>query len=292
MYALLALISKKGAVRSLRCLPEAWREILDKLQSDFPNFAEVVDYLRGQFSLGDPGEPIVTFDPFLLDGPPGVGKSFFAEELGRRLDVPCKAIRMENAQSNARLVGSDEFWSNSKPGAIFDTLMQGDIANPLFFLDEVEKAAGASRYDPISGLYSLLERATAKSFVDLSWPWLELDASHVNWILASNEVGRLPEPIRSRIRIFSIPAPTSAQGQRIVVKMFRQLQREISIAKDIRLTWGAVRVLSGYPPRTIKKRLREAIGRAAYEQRRHIREQDLRDMETQRPKRSIGFVAG
>jgi hypothetical protein len=72
---------------------------------------------------------------------------------------------------------------------------------------------------------------------------------------------------------------------------FSGLQREISIAKDIRLTWGAVRVLS-YPPRTIKKRLREAIGRAAYEQRRHIREQDLRDMETQRPKRSIGFVAG
>ena len=140
--ALLKRIKRNGGGRVLKCLDAEWTKALDVLQSDFPNFAEVIDYLRGQFSLTSGDSEALSFDPILLDGPPGVGKSYFAEELGRRLEVPLRAMRMENAQSNGQLVGSDEFWSNSKPGAVFDALIHGDIANPLFFLDELDKAAG------------------------------------------------------------------------------------------------------------------------------------------------------
>jgi ATP-dependent Lon protease len=291
MHALLKLLDSKGEVRALKCLPKAWHEILEKLESDFPNFVEVIDYLRGQFSLSGSDASVISFDSFLLDGPPGVGKSYFAEELGRRLEVPFRAIRMENAQSNAQLVGSDEFWSSSRAGVIFDTLVQGDVANPLFFLDEIEKAAGDKRFNPISGLYSLLERGTAKSFADLAWPWLELDASHVNWMLASNEAWRLPEPIRSRVRVFSIPPPTAEQSRRIALRMFRQLQREIPVAKEMRLTCAAVKLIGALPPRIIKKRLKEAVGGAAYEKRRRIDSNDIERTDSQKAKGSIGFVS-
>lgn len=288
--ALLKGIKRKGGGRALKCLNADWPRALDALQLDFPNFAEVIDFLRGQFSLTSGDSKVLSFDPCLLDGPPGVGKSYFAEELGRLLGVPFIAMRMENAQSNGQLVGSDEFWANSKPGAVFNALVQGDVANPLFFLDELDKAAGDERYNPISGLYSLLEEGTAKSFADLSWPWLEMDAGHINWIFATNLASVLPEPIRSRVRIFSIPSPTPEQSQRIALKLFRQLQRDIPVAKEIRLTWEAVKLISSGSPRAMKKQLREAIGRAVYEKRRRIDAGDLSRASAAPSKRSIGFV--
>ena len=60
------------------------------------------------------------------------------------------------------LSGASSQWNNAKPGKVATALIHGEYANPLMVLDEVDKAGGDARYDPMGPLYGLLERDTAR----------------------------------------------------------------------------------------------------------------------------------
>jgi len=107
---------QRGEYRRLARLPADWRTQLDEIEALFPNFAAVVDYLRAMFAVAELGETSPHLDPLLFNGPSGVGKSLFAERLGDFFGSGYRRVNMENAQTNAQLAGSDEFWSNSKTG--------------------------------------------------------------------------------------------------------------------------------------------------------------------------------
>ena len=268
---------QRGDYRRLARLPDDWRTQLDEIEALFPNFASVVDYLRAMFAVAELGETSPHLDPLLFNGPPGVGKSLFAERLGDFFGSGYRRVNMENAQTNAQLAGSDEFWSNSKTGAVFDTLVEGDYANPLFHLDEVDKVRGRQEFDPLGALYSLLEPATAKSFRDQSIPRIALDASRIYWLLTSNEVSSIPAPLLSRIRRFDIPSPTPEQAVTILNTIYQAVQQEVGlpVAMDP-LSPDVVTALSRLAPRRQRQILREAIGRTLYAGRREISVHDLR----------------
>ena len=63
----------------------------------------------------------------LLLEPPGVGKTMFSEALAEGIQVPFK-VRRENQQAGAGLLGSTEFWGNTKLGAVFNVLTNGTAA--------------------------------------------------------------------------------------------------------------------------------------------------------------------
>ena len=289
--ALHALLTERGEYRRLAPLPADWRAQLDAIEARFPNFAAVVDYLRALFAVAELSASSPHLDPLLLNGPPGVGKSLFAEQLGAFLGSGYRRINLENAQTNAQLAGSDEFWSNSKTGAVFDTLVEGDYANPLFLLDELDKVRGRSEFDPLGALYSLLEPATARAFRDLSMPRIALDASRIVWLLTSNDVAPVPPPILSRVRRFDIPPPTPAQAVVILHNIFEASQRALNLPEAMApLSAEVVETLSRVAPRRQRQLLREAIGRALYAGRREITGDDLRlPAEADVVERRMGF---
>ena len=61
-------------------------------------------------------------------------------------------------------------------------------------LDEVDKAGGDHRYDPMGALYGLLERDTAVHFRD-EFIDVDMDASHILWVATANNESAIPEPI-------------------------------------------------------------------------------------------------
>jgi ATP-dependent Lon protease len=268
-------IRAKGQYRKLATLPPKWGNALDRLERDFPNFREVIASLRAAFTIAQLTDRTVRFDPMVLDGPPGVGKSLFAARLAALLATPLKRINMEAQQSGSAISGSDDFWANSKTGAVFELLIEGDVANAIIFVDEIEKAGGDSRYDPLGGFYCLLERETAKTFRDLSVPCLELDASRLLWICTSNEISRAPKPIQSRLRIFRIPSPTPDQARVIARIVFRNVLAETGLRRIRPLGDDVLDALSNLAPRLMRKTLAEAIGNAVCARRRHVRLDDL-----------------
>lgn len=78
---------------------------------------------------------------FLFAGPPGVGKTFFAEKIAEELQLPYMRFDMSeyaDKEANVEFCGSDKAYKNAKPGNVTDFVAKHPNAVLLF--DEVEKA--------------------------------------------------------------------------------------------------------------------------------------------------------
>jgi ATP-dependent Lon protease len=283
-------IRSRGETRRLLRLPTNWRQSLDELEARFPNFGAFLDSVRQDFAISEAEDGVVNFDPMLLNGSPGVGKSYFCEEFARYLGSPITRINMESAQESGSIVGSSEYWSNSKPGRIFEALIYRDFANPVIIVEEIEKST-ADRYNPLNALLGLMERKTAATFFDQSYPWLSIDASRIIWICTANNAALLPGHLRSRIRQFDIPDPTKEQAESIVRGIFNALRIEYpKAAAGLDLSLEALALLSTMAPRRARLALKAAMGRAIYKGSACIAPSDIGATESASCQRQIGFA--
>lgn len=289
--AILNKLIKTGGDRLLMPLPDQGVEFLNQLHADFPNFKQVIDMLRGINALSSSNE-IPRIPAMLLLGPPGVGKTMFAEALAKGMQVPFKIVRMENQQAGAGLVGSADFWSNSKSGAIFEVLANGDCGNPVVVVDEVDKAAHDSRYNPVNGLYSLLEPGSASAFHDESLPDISLNASKITWVLTGNYEQFIPEPILSRVMVFEISKPDIKQSMQVAKRIYNILLNESQSFKTrfvAELADEVTLLLASMSPRKMRLAMEIALGRAALAGRDVLIAEDI-DLIEKSIEIKIGFL--
>lgn len=289
---LISHLRQSGTYRVLPRVPVDWRRRIDDLEQLFPNFSLYFSFLRTTYALAERERVPVHCEPVILTGPPGVGKSLVAQQVARQLmEVSCHTLRMETATASGDLVGIAEFWGNSKAGRLAQALIFGREAAPLFVLEELEKTT-AREYDPLASLYALLEADSAKVFHDEAHPWMTINASRVMYLALCNSVDALPAPIVSRMKIIEIPAPTPEQAVTIANVLWRRLQEEWPVATSgLALADDALQVAAAYPPRLIRKGLREAVGRAVYQGHRVITADDIAAcIGHSRKKRRCGFV--
>lgn len=188
------------------------KEALDTLASlhlSHPHFSEVIDFIRQHLVLASRSTKTLGLPPILLNGEPGVGKTHFAFELARVLEVGSRRVALDTPVTAATLMGSDRRWGNSQYGLLFELVCLGKHANPIVVLDEIDKADSRRDWNPIAPLHSLLEPGTAVKTRDVSVDF-EFDASLVTWIATSNDSRRLSPAIRSRFAEFTIHRPDAA----------------------------------------------------------------------------------
>lgn len=266
-----------GTHRTLARLPEDWEAILTRFLLRYPNFGPLSEVLSDQFALEAMGDGCIQWQPIVLNGPPGIGKSAAVRWLARNLRTPFESLDIASTQSGSALSGSESFWINSKPGIVFETLAYKEVANPVILLDEIEKGdAGGVR--SLAALLPLLETESARCFQDLSLPELPLDASRVNWIATSNEVSRLSAPIRSRLLVLDIKAPSDLELIQIAPGVYSDLLDEHSWGKAFVPVLSEA-VLEQLPTigavRDLRRVMLSALAHAAREKRTEILVRDL-----------------
>jgi ATP-dependent Lon protease len=104
--------------------------VMDHLYDDLPNFCEVLDDVKRQLALCEDSRDALEITPLLLLGPPGVGKTHFARELAQLLGTGMGFISMSSMTAGWVLSGASSQWKGARPGKVFETLVDGQYANP------------------------------------------------------------------------------------------------------------------------------------------------------------------
>ena len=248
-----------------RWTPERLREIAARLHEDLPQSGAILDWLMPQLALQTCWKDPATFrvDPVLLIGPPGIGKSAFAEALAEILSLGYAALSSGGIQGGFELNGTSKHWANSAPGRIFKTLARGVYATPVVVLDEVDKITGSWHHDPIPTLLDLLEPQSAAHFEDLS-VGMSFDASHLIVIATANDERRIDGPLRSRFHEITVAPPTPAERLQIVTRIAERLRANLDGARvpDWSPTYLRRLAQSGEDVRMLRRHLQGSLAQA------------------------------
>jgi hypothetical protein len=192
-----------------------------KLNAEYPHAVGAIDLvLRG---LRD-GQP-VRWNPILLTGPAGVGKSRLVRRLGDLLSIGVYRYDGSGASDNM-FGGSPKGWGNTVPSAPARAVNQTRIANPILLTEEIEKGATSTRNGRLWDVILVyLERETAARIRDVSLD-SELDLSWILHIATANSTEDLPDPLKDRYRIVKVPAPRLADLPRLAANILQELAVE------------------------------------------------------------------
>ncbi|HEX5372100.1 MAG TPA: AAA family ATPase [Aquabacterium sp.] len=262
---------------------------MDHLYDELPNFHEVLDDLRRQLALCTDSHDALEITPMLLLGPPGVGKTHFAREVSQLLGTGLGFISMSSMTAGWVLSGASSQWKGARPGKVFETLVDGQYANPVMVVDEIDKAGGEHAYDPLGSLYSLLEHDTAHSFTD-EFAEVPIDASQVIWVATANEVRSIPDPILNRVNVFEIEMPDEEASRKIASKLYRSIRADHAWGRRFapELSEAVLDGLSALAPREMRRALMTAFGNAKLDGRDTLEPRDLPNPNARRS--PIGFV--
>ena len=172
------------------------------------------------------------------------------------------------------LSGASAQWHNARPGKVAQTLIEGEYANPVLVLDEVDKAGGDHRYDPMGALYRLLEPDTAEHFRD-EYIDVDIDATHILWIATANDETTIPEPILNRMNVYSIERPDAEGSRRIALVGLPAILDQHRWPFPPEPAEGVLDKLATIPPRDMKKLLLDAFGKAQLAERDYLVPEDI-----------------
>ena len=265
---------------------------MPEMQSLFealPNFGDVLEHIRRQLALCADSNDDVELPPILLLGGPGIGKTYFARRVAQMLGTGYGFVPMSSLTAGWVLSGASSQWKNAKPGKVFETFLNGEYANPVMVVDELDKASADGQYDPLGALYELLETQTAMRFTD-EFAEIPIDASGAVWFATANDASRIPEPLLNRMNVYEIEAPDAEGSARIA----RSLYCEIRESHD----WGrrfpeapsgsVVEKLALLTPREMRRAVQAAFGNAKVSGRDELQPEDV-DLQRGGRKTRIGF---
>ena len=199
-----------------------------------------------------------------------------ARQLAGLLGTGMGFVSMSSLTAGWVLSGASSQWKGARPGKVFETLVDGQYANPVIVVDEIDKASADAQYDPLGALYGLLEHDTAGSFVD-EFAEVAIDASQVIWIMTANDERSIPEPILNRMNVFEIEPPSHEAARQIARNLYASIRGEHGWGNRFDPEPGddLLDLLAALAPREMRRALMTGFGNARLDGRGCIQPEDL-----------------
>ena len=158
----------------------------------------IIEYIAVKSISPDVNSPIIC-----LVGPPGVGKTTFAESISKAINRNFVKISLGGMSDSSELVGHRRAYIGSNPGKIVTSLIKCNSINPVLLLDEVDKLKKDYKGDPASTLLDILDVTQNKRFID-NYIDEEIDLSKVLFILTANDISSIPPALLDRLEIIKL----------------------------------------------------------------------------------------
>lgn len=242
---------------------EALQAMRTTLCEEFPWAQEAISIvLSDLFARKRHGAMRLGMAPIALVGPPGTGKTRFAQRLSELLGTPNTVINLAGMVDVKVLKGVTRGWSSNRPSRMVEFIQQTNVPNPLFILDEIDKARAqyGNGGNPQDALLDLLEPGNAKRYQDV-YLMSECDLSHCLYIATSNSLQALSEPLLSRLRPVLFPPPGPEHAEVILKGIVRDMERSWGLpAGTLTVTSKQTQLMRGLSAREMRRALLEMLG--------------------------------
>lgn len=206
----------------------AWRR---QLVAGWPHAAEVIDIVLRDLAATDH----VRFRPTLLVGESGSGKSSLARAIMETSGLPTQLVAMAGA-SDSSLMGTSAQWSTARECVPLQQIKSSKMATVGMIWDELEKTdPSRNNGSAIDALLPMLEADQARRYRDLALE-VEVDLSLVTHFATANSLTGIPDPIRDRFRVLTMPEP----GWQHLGTLTRQIVERIAGERGVDPRWYAM----------------------------------------------------
>lgn len=163
-----------------------------------------------------------------LEGPPGVGKTSFAQALGDVMGRPICSIPLGGMNDVSVLSGHSYTYESSCHGMLAQSLIKCGSNSPVIVFDEVDKLPTESSraQEIVSLLIHLTDPATNKQVHDRYLVNVPMDFSRACFVFTMNDARRVSPILMDRMQLIQMETPTFEDKVNIAKKYI--IPREMS----------------------------------------------------------------
>ena len=166
-----------------------------------------------------------------LCGPPGVGKTLFAKELGTALGIPLVKINLGGMEDGAVLTGHSITYSGAVPGLIVKRMVEAGKPRCIMFFDELDKACyHHGRNEIFDTLIHVIDQTTNSEYNDKFFQDINFPINKVLYIFSFNDKSKIDPILLDRMEIINVDAYTPEDKINIVNKfLINELKTDIGL---------------------------------------------------------------